>query len=340
MEQTENIVIVGGGPAGAYCALELSKHGVHPTIFDHSHPREKPCGGGISPIIIKKFPFLENFRSEGFTFPGFKLITCTNHQVSTNWYKNGFGISRRLLDEKILEMATKKGSKLIKEKVIKIQKKGNKWIIKTKKRVLLSKILVGADGVNSIVRLNTVGSISNENLALTYGYLATSNEKKRATIKYMGEIPGYIWVFPRKNCYSIGIGSELRYGGKLRILLDDFISQYCPNIKIFSKFAAMLPSANNPKFFSLPSSGKNWILIGDAAGHVDPISGGGILYALWGAKLAAKAIIKNDLQAYDKLWKKEYGNKLKTQSKKKDAFYDPVNSTFMILLAGKKSMNA
>jgi digeranylgeranylglycerophospholipid reductase len=89
----------------------------------------------------------------------------------------------------------------------------------------------------------------------------------------------------------------------------------------------------------LPCAGENWILIGDAAGHVDPISGGGILYALWDGKLAAEAIIKRDLREYDKLWKKEYGKKLKTQSKKKAKFYNPVNSTLMILLARNKSIN-
>ena len=59
MKYVEDVAIVGGGPAGAYCALTLAKKGIMPTIFDHSHPREKPCGGGISPPVLKKFPFLE-----------------------------------------------------------------------------------------------------------------------------------------------------------------------------------------------------------------------------------------------------------------------------------------
>ena len=53
------VAIVGGGPAGAYCAYKLAENGIYPTIFDHSHPREKPCGGIISPLAQELFPFLK-----------------------------------------------------------------------------------------------------------------------------------------------------------------------------------------------------------------------------------------------------------------------------------------
>ena len=80
----------------------------------------------------------------------------------------------------------------------------------------------------------------------------------------------------------------------------------------------MVPSAKNPNVFqNTKCAGNKWILVGDAAGHVDPISGGGILYALWGAKLAAKAIKENYLESYDMEWKKEFGNDFKDRCEKK-----------------------
>src|SRR6476619_7897257 len=43
-----DIAVIGGGPAGAWAAYRLASRGARVTIFDPSHPREKPCGGGIT----------------------------------------------------------------------------------------------------------------------------------------------------------------------------------------------------------------------------------------------------------------------------------------------------
>jgi flavin-dependent dehydrogenase len=115
MEPIEDIGIVGGGPAGAYFAYELARQGLKPTIFDHSHPREKPCGGGISPPLIAKFPFVEKFRPKGLVFGLFKIISCIDTEVMTKGLENGFSISRLYFDQQILDMATQNGAKLIKE---------------------------------------------------------------------------------------------------------------------------------------------------------------------------------------------------------------------------------
>ena len=325
------VAIIGGGPAGASCAIELAKHGVYPLIFDYSHPREKPCGGGISIQVIKEFPFLEGFCSLGFAFSDFKIITYNDIEVMTKKHEYGFCVSRMLFDQGILSMAVEKGARLIAEKVLDVTKVSQGWKIITNKGLHFAKIIVGADGANSIVRRRIIGPISNENLALTFGYRAIGKDVQ-ATIKLLGEIPGYIWVFPGKNYVNIGVGSELNYGSMLKKILDKFIYSHYSGLKIISSYAALLPSAKTPEFFSVPCCGEDWVLVGDAAGHVDPTTGGGIFYALSGGRLAALAIKDNEVNSYDALWRKEFGNALIKSAKRKGHFYDPVHSTISILL--------
>ncbi len=320
-----DIMIVGGGPAGAYLGYLLAKNNIKPIIFDHSHPREKPCGGGISAFALKKFSFL-NEISEVFApkneYEG-ELISPEGINVTIKGKEPSWTISRKIFDNFLLNKALDNGVKLIKEQVIDVKQIDNLWEIKTKKGTYKAKILIGADGVNSIVRKKILGPIPKSDIGICYGCFAVSKKQEIPRVKYLLNGEGYFWCFPREDHLSIGIGIPSYEKKDVKELLNNFIEEYYPNIKIQSKWGATVPFINDTNFYNTPCSGDNWILIGDAAGHVDPITAEGITYALWSAELASKAIINGDISSYDNMWKQEYGEKLLTGCKMRHMFYNP-----------------
>jgi flavin-dependent dehydrogenase len=211
------------------------------------------------------------------------------------------------------------------EKVNQVIKGENEWILKTSKgRSVKVKILIGADGCPSLVRKNVFRPIPPQFLAMTIGYdFICSNKYIENTFaknsieayyshKYVQK-GGFIWIFPKRTSINVGIGS-LETGKKLKQSLDNFISSHPAGkrLKPLERhfFAHLVPTIWKKDFFDLPCSGSNWALIGDAAGHVFPIGGMGIYYAMKGGMLCGSAVLDGDLHLFERYWQKEYGNEL------------------------------
>lgn len=304
-----DVAIVGGGPAGSYCAYCLSTKGIYPSIFDHSHPREKPCGGMIPPLAQEILPFLKELPIEQVRRKIVYFVSPSGRRIAVKMRRNEvICVSRLEFDKFLLDTAIDNGAELIKEKVVDVKKEGRFWKIKTNKDVYLARKLIGADGVNSIVRRKVATPLGKKDKGICCGYFIEGLEDEDPSFYFLPHREGYIWVIPRKRNSSIGIGcSEISHSRALKKELDAFIARLYPNIKIVSKWAALIPNIKDIKTFCAPVAGTTWILIGDAAGHVNPISGEGILYALLSGELAAEAIAKGNMLLFEKFWRQIYG---------------------------------
>jgi len=329
------VAIVGGGPAGSSCASELAKNDIDVVLFDHSHPREKLCGGAISGRHLKELKIPEDIIEREINW----IIVEDQHGHSVKLYEKNGGIvlMREKLDYYLFQKSKYDGSKQIKERVISFEEKKNKWILKTNKGIYKSNFLVGADGCPSLIRKKILGDIPKEHLAHCVGYhiphekfYIKKNFGDAIELYFLGKPYvdlGYIWIFPKMNFVTIGLGTKL---GSLQIQnsLKKFVDEH-PKTKrlIFPKKIALhshlLPFVSSPDFYQKRITGKNWVLIGDAAGHVNPITGEGIYYAMTGGKLAAKSYLDEDISLFEKYWRCEYGGDLYYGSRFHNLFYNP-----------------
>lgn len=316
------VAIVGGGPAGSTCGYELAKAGVDVAIFDHSHPREKPCGGAISARILKYMKLPDNVieRKIDWLF----LESPNGSMVKIKSKNAGFFVMRKKMDSWMLQRAKKAGVIIIEEQVIDVNKQNGVWRLYTKKGVLESKFLIGADGINSVVRKKIIGPIPKKDIGHCVGYhikhkkeYINSKFQNSLEIYFIGQpyvSSGYAWIFPKYEHITVGIGSKLGTHN-LSISLEKFLKEHhsTKRIKLEGKkhfYSHLVPAIGSLKFLDLPTAGPEWAVIGDAAGHVNPITGEGIYYAVIDGILAARAYKKGDLTVFHKLWKKEYGNDL------------------------------
>jgi len=317
------VAIVGAGPTGSYCAYKLAEKDSYPSIFDYSHPREKPCGGLISGMAQEFFPFLKTLPITHSERSTINVISPRGRRLIIRFRKGKIiGFSRLNFDQYLLDMAVNEGADLIEEKVIGLERKYGWWKVRTQKQTYAVKTVVGADGVNSMVRRNIIGSLTKRDKGLCFGYFVKGLENEDVTIKFLPAKKGYTWMIPRGEDASLGIGSaEICQHHELKNELDAFISEFYPQAEKISEWTALIPNVKDVKTFRIPIAGSNWILIGDAAGHVNPINGSGIIYALLDGELAAEVIVENHLELFNKLWIETYGQKLLQATRLRDWVY-------------------
>lgn len=252
-----------------------------------------------------------------------QLISARGISVMTKGEKCSWTLSRKKMDKFMIDKALDAGGRLIEEQVIDVNLKDNIWFIKTKEGEYKARVIIGADGVDSIVRKKILGPIPKQDLGICYGCFATSEKKELSRIKFLNNGQGYAWCFPRHDHLSIGIGLGQMGTKQIKEIFNEHISTYYPDIKIHSTWGSKIPNIKDSHFYDIPCAGENWILIGDAAGHVDSITGEGISYALWSAELASKAILNKDPKSFDTLWREEYGKTLLESCKMRSTFYNP-----------------
>jgi flavin-dependent dehydrogenase len=292
------IAIVGGGPAGAFCAERLASAGFPVTLFDEHLAWEKPCGGGLTHKALSSYSFLLDGpqpkkaikRVELISDSGNRAHLCLDHPIVI--------YSRAVLNGLLLERAASAGCRIVHSRVGAVDVYGKSPSFTAENVVHHADFLVLASGARNSF-FPATRPLAPADLETTLGYFVPSCADI-IQVKFVRGLQGYIWSFPRCDHLSVGIcGSLARHKSReLHEHLAQFMLEERISIEGAQFYSHVLPS---PRAYTLASrriAGPNWALIGDAAGCVDPITGEGLYYALRSGDLLAQSLICGQPESY------------------------------------------
>lgn len=294
----DDIAIIGAGPAGAWAAWRLAAAGARVVVFDASHPREKPCGGGVTGRALA----LVEAALGGAALP---RVDVTSLLFEADGEREAARVpldrqalvvfNRTAFDRALLDAAVDRGATLVPERVTRIASDATGVRIETSAHAHRAAFIVGADGATSLVRRQLGAPFTRRQLSIGTGFFAHGISSTEIVIRAIADPPGYIWSFPRTDHLAIGICAQADVTSvetlKGQVHLWIAASGIARGARL-ETYAWPIPSLAAADFRRDAIAGERWLLTGDAAGLVDPITREGIFFAIQSAGFAADAFIQ------------------------------------------------
>jgi len=290
-----DVIVAGGGPAGSTAARECASAGLTVGLLDKAEfPRDKPCGGGVTIRCAKQLPFDLSAVSERdvtgvrFSAPGVSIGRWSQSPLT-------YMTQRINLDGFLIEKAQQAGVSVMQRMAVRGVKTGREgYVITAGGREIRCRYLVAADGANGVTaRLAGIDVPRWKGIALEGNVHADPlPERWRSTIgvDFSHIRGGYGWIFPKGDHVNIGLGGWRDSGPALRSRLAALTRSYGFEAEALRNLRGYPLPVRQP---GAPIARDRLLLIGDAAGLLDPFTGEGIFAAIWSGRAAARKIVED-----------------------------------------------
>jgi geranylgeranyl reductase family protein len=301
--QRYDVLVVGAGPAGSAAAIHLARGGARVLLADRARfPRDKPCGGGITGRALRHAPcdvtpvverVVDTFELRLHHHRSFRRTSAEPLILMTQ---------RRRLDAHLAEHAAAAGARFrdgARVESIEIGAEGVMALVGG--AAVAADFLVGADGANGVVaRAAGLGEEIVRGVALEgnvpWELLDRERYASTAVVEFGAPSGGYGWLFPKGDHANIGVGGWAKEAPQLRDHLARLAHAYGVDPTAITDVRGhRLPMR---RVGSSAPARSRVLLVGDAAGLVDPLSGDGMYEAFVSARLAAEAILAGEPGRY------------------------------------------
>ncbi|MCK8825101.1 NAD(P)/FAD-dependent oxidoreductase [Fuchsiella alkaliacetigena] len=305
-----DVIVVGAGPAGAYAAYNLARADLEVLLLEKEElPRYKACGGGLT---AKTKKLLSDFDLSGVIEDEIRDVVFTYDSTLPVEFEFldplVYMVMRDKFDEFLVNRAQEAGVEVLTgTEVTGLTITEEQVEVQSGEDIFEGRLLVGADGVKSLVA-EDLGLVQDCEFAIAFEKELKASEEQLAehrgklSIDYGVINKGYSWIFPKREYLSVGIGTYAQ-GLSLKGSLEKYLigEDLAENEAVKAK-GHLLPIGGKERKLTA----KRALLVGDAAGLVNPLSGEGLFYALKSGELASEVIIETlagtaSLDRYTKL---------------------------------------
>lgn len=311
-----DVLVLGAGPAGTACALALKDAGLQVALLDKSaFPRDKICGDAIPAPAIRALHALDpNYIAElrkltqKSRISHSRVVAPKGIEASFDWKLEAYNIPRLDFDKYLLDLVKKNTNThvLCGVTIDDVSLVDDEVVLRSGDELFKGKIVVACDGAHSVIAKKLAGFTLDRNhfcgaVRIYFRDIDESDPARNEFFFSRKMMPGYFWLFPvADNLYNVGFGMLSKTISKRKINLEKALFEVIDEFPELKRRFVHAKAVSKAQGMGLPIgtrrlrlSGERFLLCGDAASLIDPISGAGIDTAMLSGILAAEHIRKN-----------------------------------------------
>ncbi|CAC12613.1 geranylgeranyl reductase related protein [Thermoplasma acidophilum] len=312
----KDVIVIGAGPSGSFAAYRLAKAGFTVDILEEHREVGKPveCTGLVSQRVLKYVrtkSIAGTVRGANIFFPNGKSVHIEKDDPTIVLFRDAF-------DKDVAAMAIGAGSGIrINARALSVTEHDDHVTVRYRENGSIkeedARIVIGADGINSVVRRDVYG-MRQKHVVSTLQYdMASGIEDEDSVNVYLGSqyTHGFFgWAVPGGDIVRVGTGS---YKASARPYMDNLSRRFGDNRTLG------ITGAGIPIRMAERLSSRRTVLVGDAGGIVKPLSGGGIYTGIFSSDVAANYVVEAlesdsseaSLRKYDREIRNTIGKELK-----------------------------
>ena len=302
---TTDLLVVGGGPVGLVTALEGRRAGLEVTVIEpRPGPIDKACGQGIMPAGVGRLREL-GVEPRGAEITGITYVSRERRVTATFRRGTGLGVRRTELHAALAAAAERAGVSVVQDTVCSLMPQDSQVVVTTRSgRELTASYAAGADGLHSRVRRFVSPRVMAPKRMRRFGFVTHISESSHTGPTHAGCVQvhwgetGEVYLTPLPEGRT-GVAILAPAGtDPLEVLA------LCPEIEKQVRAGGADPLRGAGPFLQVPTRRvrDRVLLVGDAAGYVDALTGEGLSVGFAQAGAAVRAMVKGDLRSYERDW--------------------------------------